>query len=114
MKITKYITISIIVLLGACSTNPQEIITKEVPVEKIPLNLDMPKPFEWKDFGVIIVTKDNFDDVIKKLGNEGKALSLFAFDEDGYQALTLNVTEMKRYMSEQKIIILEYKNYYEK
>jgi len=111
---TKYITILTIMLLGGCATQPTEIVTKEVPVEKIPLDLSMPEPFEWKDFEVIIITKDNFDDVMEKLEKSGKALSLFAFDEDGYKSLTLNVNEMKRYMADQKLVIIQYKNYYEK
>lgn len=112
---TKYITIVMsIVLLSGCSLTPKEkIVTQEVLVEKIPLNLDMPKPFTWQDFEIIVVTRDNFDDVMKELENDGKSLALFAFDKESYEALTINVTEMKRYMKEQKVIILEYKDYYE-
>ena len=112
---TKYIMILVGMTLftASCSTPNETIVTKEVPVEKIPLNLEMPRSFAWKDFGVIVVTKDNYEEVFEKLHNDGKAASLFAFDEDGYEALSLNVAEMKRYMQEQKVIILQYKNYYE-
>lgn len=116
---TKYIIILLsivtgVVTLSGCTMTPKEkIVTKEVLIEKIPLNLDMPKPFVWQDFEIIVVTKDNFDDVMKELENSGKSLALFAFDKESYEALTINVTEMKRYMSEQKVIILEYKDYYE-
>lgn len=111
---TKYLLIVLVFLgLTACSSIQEKVVTEEVYVEKIPLNLQMPKSFEWKDFEVIVVTEENFDDVIQELKVNGKSLALFAFDTDSYEALTLNVTEMKRYMSEQKVIILEYKNYYE-
>lgn len=110
----KYILIPVMLFISACASQPVEkVITKEVPVEKIPLDLSMPKPFTWQDFEVIVVTENNFEEVIERLKTEGKSLSLIAFDEDGYAALTLNVNEMKRYMKEQKLIILEYKNYYE-
>ena len=45
--------------------------------------------------------------------SEGKSIALFAVDEDSYENLSLTVTDMKRYIGEQKIIIVEYKNYYE-
>lgn len=113
---TKYIIMVFGVLsLTACSAIPQKevVVTEEVFVEKIPLNLDMPKPFDWKDFDFIIVTEENFQEVMEKLKGDGKSLALFALDQESYEALSINVTEMKRYMKEQKVIIVEYKNYYE-
>lgn len=112
----KYYLIAFLVLvLTGCSSFQQEkIVTKEVLVEKVPLELEMPKPVEWKDFEFIVVTPDNYEQVVDKLRISGKSVALFAVDEKSYANLTLVVNDMKRYIGEQKIIIVEYKKYYEK
>jgi len=38
---------------------------------------------------------------------------LLAGDEESYKNLSLVVNDMKRYIGEQRVIILEYKKYYE-
>jgi|TARA_B100001093_G_C26766961_1_gene988332 hypothetical protein len=112
----KYIILfSTVLFLGACSSLTPEprVIVEERLVEKLPLNLEMPANVVWKDFEFIVVTPDNYDSVVEKLKSEGKSIALFAVDEDSYENLSLTVTDMKRYIGEQKIIIVEYKNYYE-
>ena len=110
-----YLVVLILLTMVGCSSFQEEkIVTKEVLVNKVPLELDMPENVEWKDFDFIVVTPDNFEDVVKKLREHGKSTALFALDETSYENLSLVVTDMKRYIGEQKIIILEYKKYYEK
>lgn len=104
------------VVLAGCSSlvKPEErIITEEVFVEKIPLELSMPAPVNWQDFKFIVVTPDNYKEVIDRLKSEGKSIALFALDHPDYENLSLTVIDMKRYIGEQKVIILEYKEYYE-
>ena len=110
------ISILLSVLVTGCSSlvKPEErIITEEVFVEKIPLELSMPAPVEWHDFKFIVVTPDNYEEVADKLKSEGKSIALFALNHPDYENLSLTVLDMKRYIGEQKVIILEYKEYYE-
>ena len=102
-------------LIGCTSLlKPEEIVvTQEVFVEKIPLGLEMPTPVVWKDFKFLVVTPDNYEKVIERLKSEGKRVALFAVDNKDYENLSLVVSDMKRYIGEQKIIIVEYKKYYE-
>jgi hypothetical protein len=112
----KYIILLITTLfMSACSTLTPEpkVIVEERLIEKIPLGLNRPANIVWKDFEFIVVTPDNYNDVVEKLRSEGKSIALFAVDEDSYENLSLTVTDMKRYIGEQKIIIVEYKRYYE-
>lgn len=111
----KYILIPTILMLSACTSfNEEKIVTQEVYIEKTPLDLNMPSSVEWRDFEFVVVTPDNYEEVLKELRDNGKSTALFALNEDSYENLSIVVTDMKRYMGEQKVIIMEYKNYYEK
>jgi|TARA_B110000037_G_scaffold219078_1_gene283445 hypothetical protein len=113
-KILLGIVISII--LTGCSDllkREELILTKEVFVEKIPLELSMPEPVQWNDFKFIVVTPDNYEKVITRLKSEGKSVALFAVDHPDYESLSKTIIDMKRYIGDQKLIIIEYKNYYE-
>lgn len=111
----KYILIPTILMLSACTSfNEEKIVTQEVYIEKTPLDLNMPSSVEWRDFEFVVVTPDNYEKVLKELRDNGKSTALFALNEDSYENLSIVVTDMKRYMGEQKVIIMEYKNYYEK
>jgi len=111
----KYILMSSIFLLAGCSAfTPKEVVvTEQVFTEKVPLNLSMPKPVNWVDFEFLVVTPENYEEVVKKLREGGKSVALFAVDEESYKNLSLVVNDMKRYIGEQRVIILEYKKYYE-
>ena len=114
IKILTSVVISIF-LTGCSDLLKQEelIITKEVLVEKIPLELSMPDPVTWKDFKFIVVTPDNYNTVIERLKSEGKSIAIFGVDHPDYENLSETILDMKRYIGEQKLIILEYQRYYE-
>ena len=101
-------------VVGTTGFNEEKIVTQEVYIEKTPLDLNMPSSVEWRDFEFVVVTPDNYEEVLKELRDSGKSTALFALNEDSYENLSIVVTDMKRYMGEQKVIIMEYKNYYEK
>ena len=113
----KYIQLTFMLLMGlgitGCSSTQEKIVTEEILVNKVPLDLEMPKPVTWQNFEFVVVTPDNYQETVDKLKSGGKSIALFALDEDSYKNLSIVVNDMKRYMGEQKIIILEYKKYYE-
>lgn len=100
--------------LTGCASNrslPVEIVTLEQ--ERTRLNLDLPKPMSLKSTEWIIVTPDNINDVWEKLYNDGKHLVLFAVTADGYEEMSLNMVEIRNFISTQRLIILQYQQYYE-
>jgi mitochondrial fission protein ELM1 len=62
----------------------------------------------------IIVTEDNITEVWAELEAAGKPIVLFALTSDGYENLALNSAEIIRFLSEQRAVIIAYKEYYEK
>lgn len=112
----KLLILSILFLSG-CSIlrgDPVEkIVTKEVFIEKLPLNLDDPEPFVWKNLKFIVITPENYEEKIDELRNSGKSTAIVALDMQSYEVLSLNMAEIMKYMEQQKFILLQYREYYE-
>ena len=67
-----------------------------------------------KEVDYIVVTEENIQEVWAELEASGKSIVLFALTSDGYENLALNNADIIRYLSEQKAVIIAYKEYYEK
>ena len=87
---------------------------KQVAVERIKLNIEPPKPLQPEKIEWVVITPDNVDKVRKKLKSKNKDLVLFGLTDDGYEKLSINMAEIRNFINTQRIIILKYKDYYEK
>ena len=87
---------------------------KQVAVERIKLNIEPPKPLQPDKIEWVVITPDNVDKVWKKLKSKNKDLVLFGLTDDGYEKLSINMAEIRNFINTQRIIILKYKDYYEK
>ncbi len=101
------------VTLSSCSSIPNSLKITSAPVEKVPLKLPSVDRFDQRPLDWIVVTPDNVEDVFEKLQNEDKQIVVFAVDEKGYEALTLNVTDLLKLVRQQNAVITAYQNYYE-
>jgi len=97
--------------LGWNSVKPLEVKTTEV--ERVKLNVDMPKPIEAQSVEWFVVTPDNIEQVFKQLESEKKDLVLFAITDDGYEKLAGDMARIRSYIAQQRLIIVKYKEYYE-
>tara|TARA_A100000164_G_scaffold360634_1_gene374539 strand:- start:1096 stop:1563 length:468 start_codon:yes stop_codon:yes gene_type:complete len=105
-------SLSLLLLLSSgCSLLPREkeIIVQTVEVEKqIPLQLQ-PKPLQFNDSYWHVVTEENFDEFIEKFKKEhGEAWVFYAVSVRSYESMALNLAELKRYIEQQKQIIIYY------
>ena len=115
MELKKYLilwSLSLLLLLSSgCSLLPREkeIIVQTVEVEKqIPLQLQ-PKPLQFNDSYWHVVTEANFDEFIEKFKKEnGNAWVFYAISVRSYESMALNMAELKRYIEQQKQIIIYY------
>lgn len=90
---------------------PIEIQTKAV--ERTPLNLPDPAPLKAKEVEWVIITPENQQEVFKKLKEKNVDVVLFAITDEGYEALSLSMAEIRNYIAQQRAIIIKYKEYYE-
>ena len=69
-----------------------------------------PKPLQLNDTRVFVVTKDNYDEFKKEFTEIYGDFACVALSMKDYENLVLNVADIKRYLEQQKEIIV----YYEK
>jgi hypothetical protein len=101
--------------LGGCSSFLPEVTKYSTePVERPLLVLPQSEIVNMKEVDYIIVTEENIAEVWAELEASGKSIVLFALTSDGYENLALNNADIIRYLSEQKAVIIAYKEYYEK
>lgn len=115
-----YLTISSLLLatsvLGGCALfSPQEkIVTVPQIVEKdIPL-ADRPKGLSLADVEFFVVTAENYDEFESRFTDENGQLVFVAMSVRGYEAMSLNMAELRRYILQQKEVIIYYEKSLEK
>ena len=69
-----------------------------------------PKPLQLNDTRVFVVTKDNYEEFVKDFKEVYGELAYVALRMKDYENLAINIAEIRRYLNQQKEIII----YYEK
>jgi hypothetical protein len=108
-------------LISGCSFLPKwgfgsdvkPIEVKTVAQEKTRLNLKEPAPLQAREFQWIVITPENAEQVFEKLRSENMDVVLIGLTDVGYEQLSLTMAEIKNYISQQRAIIIKYKEYYE-
>lgn len=110
--------ITLPLLISGCSTfgwksdvKPVEIQTKAV--ERTPLNLPDPAPLKARELEWVVITPETADAVFKKLKEKNVDIVLFAITDDGYEALSVTMAEIRNHIAQQRNIIIKYREYYE-
>jgi len=114
-----YIVLLIVVSLGltGCGSlfrkpvEPLQVVAK--PVEKTPLALENPQPLRLRPIEWVVVTPQNWEDVFRQMQAKEQNLVLFGLTSEGYQALSVTIAELRNLINTQRIIIQQYKDYYE-
>jgi len=69
-----------------------------------------PKPLQLTDTRVFVVTEENFDAFVEEFKGIYGEVAFVALSMQDYENLALNVSDLRRYINQQKQIIV----YYEK
>ena len=116
MKVLKnslaLILLPLLLLSSGCSTwNPlKKIEIKTVEVEREIPTQNRPRPVKMNDIHFYVVTEQNFEEFKKRFVKENGDLVGYVLSVRDYETLALNMAELKRYLIQQKEIIV----YYEK
>ena len=101
----------VILLLTGCGINPT-VVEKPVEFQKPYLMVNTPDPVQQNAFTWVVITKDNVDEKLKELGSKG-VIVVFAITPEGYQNLSMDIAELRRYIEQQNSVIAAYKAYYD-
>ena len=98
-------------LLSSCSWKPEkEIVTVEKVITPTIAVAQKPKAIKMLDAKIIVITEKNLPEVVKKVKAGIGEFVIYGLDPVSFKNLALNFEQIKRYIEQQKQIIL----YYEK
>ena len=102
----------LLLLNSGCATwNPLKTIEiKTVEVDRVIPTQNRPRPMKMNDIHFYVVTEQNFEEFKKRFTKENGDLVGYVLSVRDYETLALNMAELKRYLLQQKEIII----YYEK
>ena len=109
-KLVLYL-VPLVILLSSCSWKPEkEIVTVETIVKPTITLAQRPRPVEFDELKVKVITEANVQEVIQEMKtNQGQFL-VYALDPVTFKNLAIGIEEIKRYREQQNDIII----YYEK
>ena len=98
-------------LLSSCSWDKlKRIEVKRVEVDRVIPTQNRPRELDLNDITWFVVTDQNFNDFKKRYTKQNGTFLFYAMSVRDYETLALNMAEIKRYIEQQKQIII----YYEK
>ena len=103
----------VLLLSSGCSyfKNPLKTIEiKTVEVERVIPTQNRPRPVDLNDIYFYVATEENFEAFKQRFVKENGDLVGYVLSVRDYETLALNMAEIKRYLQQQKEIII----YYEK
>ena len=110
LKVSSLLLLSVIV--SSCTSWPKftQIEVQTVEVERnIPIQ-NSPRQLNLSDITWYVVTEENFEEFKKRYEKENGMFLFYVINVRDYETLSLNMAEIKRYIEQQKQIIM----YYEK
>jgi len=111
---SKPILVSSLVLLTAlssgCATIEPEVVVKtDYVVKDIPIQ-PQPKPLNLHRVKFYAVTPENLEEFLQTFEEEAGVNVFFAMSVPDYENMSLNVAELRRYINQQKAVILYYED----
>jgi hypothetical protein len=99
-------------LLSSCSTwdKLKRVEVKTVEVDRAIPTQNRPRQLDLNNITWFVVTDQNFDEFRKRYTKQNGSFLFYAISVRDYETLALNMAEIKRYIEQQKQIII----YYEK
>ena len=116
MALKNYLKVLSLLLLclviSSCSSWPKlkQIEIKTVQVERVIPTQNRPRPLNMNNIKFYVVTSDTFEDFKKRYEKDNGTFLFYALSVRDYETLAINMAEIKRYIEQQKQIII----YYEK
>lgn len=90
---------------------PIEVQTKAA--ERTRLDLPDPAPLKPRPVEWIVITPANAEKVWAELKEKNTDLVLFGLTDDGYEEISMTITELRNFIASQRQIIIKYREYYE-
>ena len=114
MRLTNFGTISSLLLatllLSSCSSfqaEPEIKIVTQIEKTTVPI-VPRPKPVQLNDVKIYVVNQDNFEEFLQEFRAKNGGDARIVISIKDYENLSLNFAELRRYIEQQKEIIVYY------
>tara|TARA_B100002019_G_C21002750_1_gene466135 strand:- start:73 stop:357 length:285 start_codon:yes stop_codon:yes gene_type:complete len=87
-----------------------KVVTETKIVKPTIMIADHPDPLEFAEMNMTVITEKNVDEVIKTMKEKKGYFVIYGLDPQSFKNLAVSLEQIKRYIEQQKEIIL----YYEK
>ena len=115
MELKNYLTISSLLLLtlllsscGYLRKPEKEIVVQTVEVQKVIPVQPRPKPVDMTDVKFYVVTEENYEEFKEKFMKTNNDFVFYVVSVHDYENLALNMSELYRYIKQQKEIVVYY------
>ena len=115
MALRNYLTVSSLLLLtlllsscGYLRKPEKEIVVQTVEVQKVIPVQPQPKPVDMNDVKFYVVTEENYDEFKEKFMKRNNDFVFYVVSVHDYENLALNMSELFRYIKQQKEIVIYY------
>ena len=115
MGLINYLTVSSLLLLtlllsscGYLRKPEKEIVVKTIEVQKIVPIQPQPKPIDMIDVKFYVVTEENYEEFKEKFMKTNNDFVFYVVSVHDYENLALNMSELFRYIKQQKEIVVYY------
>ena len=107
-----FLLLPILLLSSGCSLWPslKEISVQTVEAKRIIPLQNSPRPVDMNNMHFWIVTEQNFEEFKTKFTKKNGSFLFYSISVRDYENLALNMAEIKRYIEQQKEIIVYYEN----
>jgi hypothetical protein len=102
-----------LLVLSSCSSvsslrpAPQVVVQKEYIERNIPIQ-QRPSPVEMPNVKWYVVNSDNIDQFLERIKNDAGDVVFIAVTPKGYENLALGISELRRFILQQREIIVYY------
>lgn len=109
-KLNKILLVSSLVLLSGCFSREKKIEISAEPVKVPVMQPAAVRAVKLEDVEFKVVTSENIDDFLKQWKKKyGDDFVFIAFSVKDYETMALNLEEIRRYINQQKEIIVYYR-----
>jgi len=101
--------VAVLFLTGCSSLRLPAEVKTVTKIEKITIpTVARPKPVQLNDVRVYVVNKEIYEEFVQEFTEENGELAFVALSMKDYENLALNIAELRRYINQQKNIIVYY------
>lgn len=108
MELVKHLTIwSLLLLISGCST---PVVKQTEYVQQVIEQKERPRNVQMNDVNWYVVTPENLEEFLEDFKKKTGDVVFLAISVPHYENMSLNLSELRRYIEQQQSIILYYEN----